>query len=129
VSEALRLNADVTTTATPRVGRHFYDVSLLLAADEVATFLADEPTVRSVPAQIEDISEEHFTRGAPDELRPKGGFRRSRAFDISSKVADRPGAAYESDMEDLYYTKEPLPTWEDICEQVASSSVRYSATP
>ena len=121
--EAICLASDVAVAATARIGRHFYDVSQLLAADEVVTFLADDATVRTVLEEIEHVSREHFIRGVPGELRPEGGFRLSPAFDVSSDVANRLHIAYESDMEELYYGTAPPPTWEEICQQVASSSV------
>ena len=78
---------------------------------------------RTVLEEIEHVSREHFIRGVPGELRPEGGFRLSPAFDVSSDVANRLHIAYESDMEELYYGTAPPPTWEEICQQVASSSV------
>ncbi|MEA2010161.1 MAG: nucleotidyl transferase AbiEii/AbiGii toxin family protein [Actinomycetota bacterium] len=122
-AEAIHLASDAAVVATARIGRHFYDVSQLLAADEVVTFLADDATVRMILEEIEDVSREHFIRGVPGELRPKGGFRLSPAFDVSSDIADRLRIAYESDMEELYYGTVPPPTWEGICRQVASTSV------
>ncbi|MCL1693903.1 MAG: nucleotidyl transferase AbiEii/AbiGii toxin family protein [Actinomycetia bacterium] len=122
-AEALRLAADPTAAATPRIGRHFYDVSRLLATEEVIMFLADDATVRTVLDHIEAVSREHFTRGSVDELRPEGGFRQSQAFDASSEVAGRLRVAYETDMEDLCYGTEPLPSWEKVCGQVTASPV------
>ena len=122
-AEALRLAADPTAAATPRIGRHVYDISRLLATQEVITFLADDATVHTVLDHIEAVSRDHFTRGAADELRPEGGFRDSPAFDVSSNVAYRLRVAYETDMEDLSYGTEPLPSWERVCEQITASPV------
>ncbi len=122
-AEANRLEADPAKTATPRIGRHFYDVSRLLANDEVASFLADDTTVGMVLEEIEQVSREHFSAVTSGELRPQGGFRHSPAFDPSSDVADGLRVAYESDMEDLYYGKAPHPMWEQICRQVTSGPV------
>ena len=122
-AEALRLGADPTAAATPRIGRHLYDVSRLLTTEEVIMFLADDATVRTVLDHIETVAREHFTRGAADELRPEGGFRQSQAFDASSDVAGRLRVAYETDMEDLHYGIEPLPSWARVCGQVTASPV------
>lgn len=122
-AEAIRLEADPGTTATARIGRHFYDVSRLLTNDEVASFLADDATVEAVLEEIEQVSREHFATTATGKLRPEGGFAHSPAFDLSSDVADRLRVAYESDMEDLYYGIAPPPTWDGICRQVTSSPV------
>jgi len=121
-AEAVRLEADPAKAATPRVGRHFYDVSRLFADDEVASFLADDTTVETVLEEIEQVSREHFATVA-GERRPAGGFAHSPAFDLSSDVSNRLRVAYESDMEDLYYGEAPPPTWEQICGQVTSSPV------
>ncbi|NOY56294.1 MAG: nucleotidyl transferase AbiEii/AbiGii toxin family protein [Actinobacteria bacterium] len=121
-AEATRLAADTDAHATPRIGRHFYDVARLLTNDEVASFLADDATVERVLEEIEQVSREHFTANTSGEIRPEGGFRHSPAFDLSSDVADRLRVAYESDMEDLFYGVAP-PTWEEICRQVTSSPV------
>ncbi len=121
-AEAIRLESDPEKTATPRVGRHLYDVSRLLGDDEVAAFLADDTTVEAVLEEIEQVSREHFATVA-GELRPEGGFRHSPAFDLSSDISNRLRVAYEADMDDLYYGKAPPPTWEQICRQVTSSPV------
>ena len=121
-AEATRLQADPSKPATARFGRHFYDVSRLLADDEVAAFLADDTTVEAVLEEIEQVSHQHFATRAVGELRPEGGFRHSPAFDLSSDVSDRLRVAYESDIEDLSYGTAP-PTWEEICGQVTSSPV------
>jgi len=119
-AEAIRLQADPAKTATPRIGRHLYDVSRLLADDEVAAFLVDAATVEAVLEEIEQVSREHFATTS-GERRPEGGFAQSPAFDLSSDVADRLRVAYESDIEDLYYGTAPPPSWEQICRQVTSS--------
>ncbi|MFV2074166.1 MAG: nucleotidyl transferase AbiEii/AbiGii toxin family protein [Thermoanaerobaculales bacterium] len=121
-AESLRLEADPSKAVTARIGRHFYDVSRLLADEEVASFLADDTTVRVVLEEIEQVSREHFTRDGTVELRPEGGFRHSPAFDPSSDVADRLRVAYETDIEDLYYGTTP-PAWDEICRQVTSSPI------
>ena len=121
-AQATRLEADPDKPATARFGRRFYDVSRLLADDEVVAFLADATAVEAVLEEIERISQQHFTTRVVGEFLPEGGFRYSPAFDLSSNVPDRLRVAYETDIEDLYYGTEP-PTWEEICRQVTSSPV------
>jgi len=121
-AEAIRLQADPMKAATPRIGRHLYDVFRLLTNDEVAAFFTDDTTVEAVLEEIEQVSREHFAT-TTGERRPEGGFTHSPAFDLSSDVADRLRVAYESDMEDLYYGEAPPPAWEQICGQVTSSPV------
>ncbi len=122
-AEAMRLSRDNTETVKARMGRHFYDVSRLLGSDEVQQFLSNGAAVDVFLNDIEAISIEHFGAMEDQELRPVGGFRFSPVFDTGSEVSRRVGAAYESDMEDLYFGSDPLPQWDDICRQVSASSV------
>ncbi|GMQ85069.1 MAG: nucleotidyl transferase AbiEii/AbiGii toxin family protein [Acidimicrobiia bacterium] len=122
-AEARRLSRDSTASVTPRTGRHFYDISQLLADGEVAVFLSDSDQTAAAFDEIEEISREYFATEEGQELRPEGGFRSSPAFDPSLDVSIRLQAVYESDMEELYFGSTPLPTWGEICEQVASMGV------
>lgn len=84
---------------------------------------ADDTTVSTIRNEIEDISREHFATPPSGELHPEGGFRFSPPFDVSSDIADRLCVAYGSDMEELHYGQASLPTWQEICQRIASRSV------
>lgn len=122
-AEAMRLSRDADATVKARMGRHFYDVSKLLGRDDVEEFLAESDTLDEILREIEEISIENFGAHEYQELRPDGGFRSSPVFEPSSDVSQRVRAVYESDMEELYFGSDPLPSWDDICRQVAASTV------
>jgi len=99
-----------------RNGRHFYDIYQLLGHVHVLELLVDRNQVEEIMASIEETSQAEFS--ATGELRPKGGFAASPAFDRSSDVSRQMHGAYEAVMPALYFGSEPLPTWDKICERV-----------
>ena len=116
---AQELAADAARLPDRRSGRHFYDVFLLLGDDRVRDLLADRDQIELVMSSIEEVTRTHFGSSDDTELRPKGSFAASPAFDLDTDVSLRLRAAYEATMPELYFGAGPLPTWDAICRRVA----------
>lgn len=102
-----------------RNGRHFYDIHQLLGHPDVMTLLQDREQTRQVIESIDEVTRSHWGGTESQSVRPGGGFASSPAFDPSSPVAAELRAAYEATMPELYFGKDPLPAWEQICARVA----------
>jgi hypothetical protein len=116
---ALQLAADEGLPASPRSGRHFYDVHQLLGDDRVLTLLRNREQTLEVVANIDEITRRFFGGEDGVSTRPEGGFATSPAFDPATPVSRRLQAAYELTMPELYFGSDPLPSWDSICRRVA----------
>lgn len=116
---ALQLAADEDLPASPRSGRHFYDVLQLLGDDRVLTLLQNREQTLEVVASIDEITQRFFGGADGVSARPDGGFATSPAFDPATSVSDRLRAAYELTMPELYFGRDPLPSWDTICRRIA----------
>ena len=115
---AKALERDAALVPDRRIGRHFYDVYQLLGDDRVLDLLADRDEIAEVMISIGDVTRAHFDGGEASEPRPEGDFAASPAFDLNSDVSRRLHAAYDDTMAELYFGRDPLPTWQAICERV-----------
>ncbi|MGH2696612.1 MAG: nucleotidyl transferase AbiEii/AbiGii toxin family protein [Actinomycetota bacterium] len=116
---ANQLAADEARPASPRSGRHFYDVHQLLGDDRVLTLLQNREQTLEVVASIDEITQQFFGGLAGVSARPDGGFATSPAFDPATSVSARLRTAYELTMPELYFGRDPLPSWDAICRRVA----------
>ena len=116
---AVQLAADEALPASPRSGRHFYDVHQLLGDDRVLTLLRDREQTLDVLANIDEITQRFFGGADGVSARPGGGFATSPAFHPATSVSGRLRAAYELTMPELYFGRDPLPSWESICRRIA----------
>lgn len=120
---AVELAADDSRQAPPRSGRHFYDVHQLLGDDRVLALLQDRDQVEEVIASIDEITQQFFGGDEGVSVRPDGGFSTSPAFDPASTISARLQATYDSTMPELYFGRDRLPTWEQVCARVAERAV------
>jgi len=116
---AVDLAADEARLPPPRSGRHFYDVHQLLGDDRVLDLLQDRDQVLSVIASIDEVTQKFFGGVEGKSGRPDDGFAGSPAFDAASSTSARLRDTYELTMPELYFGREPLPSWDDICTRVA----------
>jgi hypothetical protein len=105
-----------------RIGRHFYDIYELLDDTRVLELLANRELVSEVLESVTSINRTYFGAGEKENVRPSGGFATSRVFDPNSEVSRRLQTAYEETMPELYFGRDPLPSWEQICDRVTAKS-------
>ena len=72
-----------------------------------------------VIASIDEITQQFFGGNEGVSVRPDGGFAISPAFDPASTISARLRATYDTTMPELYFGRDPLPTWEQVCARVA----------
>lgn len=116
---ALRLAGDEDLEPEPRSGRHFYDVHELLGDEHVLGLLEDRDQTFDVIGSIDEITQRFFGGTEGVSARPDGGFATSPAFDPATSASARCRAAYEATMPELYFGRDPLPTWEAIYARIA----------
>ena len=116
---AVELAADDDRQPPPRSGRHFYDVHQLLGDARVLDLLKDRDQVGEVIANIDDVTQRFFRGDKGVSIRPNEGFANSPAFDPATSISTRLRATYDRTMPELYFGKDPLPTWEQVCARVA----------
>jgi hypothetical protein len=115
---ALRLAADAELRPDRRSGRHFYDVHELLGDERVLDLLASHDQTLEVIASIDEITRTYFGGSEEVSVRPDGGFATSPAFDPNTSASARLRRAYDTTMPELYFGRDPLPSWEEICGSV-----------
>jgi len=113
-----KLIADPSAQIRDRDGRHFYDVYQLLGDPIVLLMLRDRQQFHEVVENVAVITRREYDADA--EVRPEGGFATCVAFDPGSETSKRLRDGYTSTMPELYFGRGPLPTWEAICDRVAS---------
>jgi hypothetical protein len=81
-------------------------------------FLSDRGRVNEVIESVASINRTYFDGVESEQVRPFGGFATCQVFEFNSDSSRRLQLAYEETMPELYFGKDPLPSWKDICERV-----------
>jgi hypothetical protein len=100
------------------MGRHFYDVYMLLGSKPVLFFLEDRDQFVDVVKDCERVSREYFKS---DYLRPDGGYATGTAFQASDRMMSQLQAAL-ADAEDLYFGTASYPTWDQVIDRMRTHS-------
>jgi len=94
------------------LGRHFYDVYMLLGDDHVQDFLKERAVFREVVDDCERVSQEYFRS---EYTRPTNGYATSAAFKPGERLKGQLEAALAS-ASDLYFGQS-YPTWEMVVDR------------
>lgn len=113
------IERDPSSPINQRIGRHFYDIYELLADAQVLELLSDERHANEVIDSVATINRTYFDANDVEEVRPYGGFATCQIFQPDSDASQRLQFAYEETMPELYFGRDPLPSWKDICGRVA----------
>lgn len=95
------------------LGRHFYDLYMLLGDDHVQDFLEDRAVFREVVDDCERVSREFFHS---EYTRPSDGYATSAAFTPGERLRAQMEAALAS-ARDLYFGQS-YPAWEMVVDRV-----------
>lgn len=109
--EAQRLLADDSLEAKPTIGRHFYDIAMLLGDEAVVDFLEDRELFAKVVVDTEEVSKTFFRAFYS---RSDAGYAYGPAFAESASVASRLRGSYERSMRELYFGADPAPAWGEV---------------
>lgn len=111
---AERCASDPDIVFPVRQGRHFYDIYMLLANEEVSIFLRDRETFTAVVEDSERVSHEHFRS---DYTRPEAGYAAGKAFEGDEALDEQLRRAHEA-AKDLAFDTTTYPSWEDVVARV-----------
>lgn len=112
--EAEKCERDPAIVFPPPLGRHFYDIYMLLGSQSVATFLEDRERFAEVVQDCERVSREYFKS---DYVRPEDGYGKGPAFQASDRVKTQLQSAVDN-AQDLYFGTDPYPTWVTVVDRV-----------
>jgi len=113
-----KIGGNSVSPINQRIGRHFYDIYELLADARVLDFLSDHGRVNEVIESVASVNRTYFDGIESEEVRPFGGFATCQVFELNSDASQRLQLAYEETMPELYFGRDPLPSWKDICGRV-----------
>jgi hypothetical protein len=114
--EAGKCEQDPAIVFPAPLGRHFYDIYMLLGNETVTRFLEDREGFAQVVQDCERVSREYFES---NYVRPKGGYGEGPAFRASDRVLAQLRASLTS-AQDLYFGGDPFPTWELVADRVVT---------
>ncbi|HUZ42581.1 MAG TPA: hypothetical protein VMU68_14460 [Acidimicrobiales bacterium] len=74
--------------------------------------------MNEVIESVASVNRTYFDGIESEEVRPFGGFATCQVFELNSDASQRLQLAYEETMPELYFGRDPLPSWKDICGRV-----------
>lgn len=116
--EAQKCEREPASVFPPLLGRHFYDIHMLLGSEAVRHFLEDREQFVEVVQDCERVSHDYFKS---DYVRPEEGYGKGTAFQASDRVKTQLQGALAS-AQDLYFGTDPYPTWEVVVDRVGTYS-------
>lgn len=116
--EADKCQQDPRRDFRQQLGRHLYDIYMLLGNESVRGFLEDRKQFMAVVEDCERVSLEYFDS---EYTRPPEGYGTGSAFRSDDRVMDQLRTAL-ANAEDLYFGADPYPTWDSVLERVGMYS-------